>query len=132
VKEASRLSESQWLNLTRQVWQIYPEDVRRVSHPAPFPEALANRLTAMYTFAAAAAGGTDFPGDIVLDPLSGTGATCVAAKKLGRRYTGIDLSPHFCVAAAQRLSRARRDDRVFLCRRGRPSKSPADEDSGAR
>ncbi len=131
AKEASRLSERQWLNLTRQVWQIYPEDVRRADHPAPFPEALANRLIAMYTFAAAQTEDTDFPGDIVLDPFNGTGATCVAARKLGRRYIGIDLSPHFCVSAAERLRRARPDDRIFLCRRDRPSKSSADEDSGA-
>jgi DNA modification methylase len=132
VKEASRLTEQQWLNLTRQVWHIYPEDVRRARHPAPFPEALANRLIAMYTFGAARTEGGGFPGDIVLDPFNGTGAACVAAKRLGRRYIGIDLSPDFSVAAAERLRRAKRDDRIFLCRTDRPSKRSADEDSGAK
>jgi DNA modification methylase len=132
VKEASRLTEQQWLNLTRQVWHIYPEDVRRVRHPAPFPEALANRLIAMYTFGAARTEGGGFPGDIVLDPFNGTGATCVAAKRLGRRYIGIDLSPDFSLSAAERLRRAKRDDRVFLSRTDRPSKRSADEDSGAK
>ncbi len=130
-KQASRLTERQWLNLTRQVWHMYPEDVRRAHHPAPFPEALANRLIAMYTFGAIEEGGIDFPGDFVLDPFNGTGATCVAAKRLGRRYVGIDLSPHFCATAAERLGRTRRDGRIFMCRRDRPSRRSADEDSDA-
>ena len=38
-------------DLTRQVWTLYPKDTRRSEHPAPFPEALPNRLIALYTFA---------------------------------------------------------------------------------
>ena len=123
VKEASRLTEAQWLNLTRQIWHLYPEDIRRAGHPAPFPEALANRLIAMYTFAAA----EGFEGDTVLDPFSGTGATCVAAKRLGRRAIGIDMSPDFCLLAAERLAEAERDGRVFICLPDRPSRTSADE-----
>ena len=130
VKEASRLTEKQWLNLTRQVWHLYPEDIRRVDHPAPFPEALPNRLIAMYTFAAAPE--SDFLGDLVLDPFNGTGATCAAARKLGRRYLGIDLSPHFCLAAAERLRGLSRDGRVFLCRADRPSRTSADDESAGK
>lgn len=102
VKERSRLTQQQWLNLTMQVWPIYPEDVARTGgHPAPFPVLLPQRLILMYTFAAAPEEG--FPGDIVLDMFCGTGATCVAAKSTGRRYIGIDLSPEFCDFARHRL-----------------------------
>jgi DNA modification methylase len=114
IKECSRLNEKQWMNLTRQIWSLYPEDVKRVSHPAPFPESMPNRIIAMYTFASAPEFDPPFPGDIVLDPFNGTGATCVAAKKLGRRYIGIDLSPHFCISAQKRLNHAIPDGRVFL------------------
>ncbi|HAH07576.1 MAG TPA: hypothetical protein DCM05_13830 [Elusimicrobia bacterium] len=101
VKEASRLGQAEWLDLTRQVWWMYPENVRRQEgHPAPFPEALPNRLINMYTFRAAASEG--FEGDVVLDPLCGSGMTCVAARRLGRRFVGIDLNPEFCAYAAQR------------------------------
>lgn len=105
VKESSRLSQDEWMDLTRQVWFIYPEDVaRKGPHPAPFPEKLPARLIAMYTFRGVPA--MDFQGDIVLDMFCGTGATCVAAKKLGRRFIGIDGSSRFCEIGRQRLQKA--------------------------
>ena len=42
-------------------------------------------------------------GNIILDPFCGSGTTCVAAKKLGRRYIGIDISPEYCEIARQRI-----------------------------
>lgn len=102
VKDRSRLTQEQWLNLTMQVWPIYPEDVARTGgHPAPFPVKLPQRLILMYTFAAVPEAG--FPGDVVLDPFNGTGATCLAAKSTGRRFIGIDLNPDYCAFARHRL-----------------------------
>ena len=102
IKEASRLSQEEWLNLTMQVWPIYPENVSRTGgHPAPFPVILPQRLILMYTFKAAPDMG--FPGDIVLDPFNGTGATCLASKQTGRRYIGIDLNPEYCAFSKKRL-----------------------------
>ena len=40
---------------------------------------------------------------VILDPYCGSGTTCVAAKKLGRRYIGIDISPEYCAIARKRL-----------------------------
>jgi len=42
---------------------------------------------------------------IVLDPFIGSGTTAVVAKKLGRRYIGIDLNPSYCQMAEKRLER---------------------------
>jgi site-specific DNA-methyltransferase (cytosine-N4-specific) len=46
------------------------------------------------------------PGGTVLDPFAGSGTTGLAAIRLGRRFTGIDLSPDFARLAAERLARA--------------------------
>lgn len=101
VKAAAKLTSEEWMELTKQIWWIYPANVRRKEgHPAPFPEALPNRLISMYTFPAA--GGV--AGDIVLDPFAGWGTTCVAAKRLRRRFIGIDGSPAFCKEAITRLA----------------------------
>ncbi len=96
-----------------QIWNIYPKDVKRKLHPAPFPEAIPNRLIAMYTFAKSQQYG--FEGDIVLDPFCGIGTTCIAAKKLGRQFIGIDLSPDFCMIAVEMLEKVKPVGEIFLC-----------------
>ena len=101
-KEPSELTQEEWRNLTMQVWPMYPEDVQRAGgHPAPFPVVLPQRLIMMYTFKECS--DTDFEGDIVLDMFNGTGATCVAARALGRKWIGIDLHPGYCEIARNRV-----------------------------
>ena len=115
VKAANRLSRTEWLDLTQQVWFMYPEDVKRGgAHPAPFPETLPARLIRLYSFGAC----EKFAGEIVLDPFAGTGTTCVAAKRMGRRYVGIDVNRHYLRIAAARLPAVRRSQMLLLV--GRP------------
>lgn len=116
VKEASRLTQEQWLNLTMQVWPMYPEDVRRAGgHPCPFPVVLPQRLIMMYTFRAVPQAG--FKGDLVLDMFNGTGATCVAAASTGRNFFGIDLNPDYCRIAEWRVCHERvSEDEIILAR----------------
>ena len=59
-------------------------------HPAQKPVALLKELLAV-------------AGDIILDPFCGSGTTCVAAKKLGRRYIGIEISPKYAEIARNRV-----------------------------
>lgn len=100
VKEANKVTREEWLDLTQQVWFMYPEDVKRGGdHPAPFPEKLPGRLLRMYTYGAF----RDFPGEIVLDPFVGTGTTCVVAKSMGRRYIGMDVVPRYVKLARDRV-----------------------------
>ncbi len=87
VKERSRLTTEEWMDLTRQVWNIYPEDVKRQGgHPAPFPVELPTRVLRMYTFAAVPE--ADFEGDVVLDMFN----------------IGIDAKAEYCQAAQKRLA----------------------------
>ena len=48
------------------------------------------------------------PGDLVLDPFVGSGTTAVAAKRLGRRYIGIDIEPVYAQQAQERVRHERR------------------------
>lgn len=75
------------------VWDILPEDTqRRESHFAPYPVDLC-RLPLLAT---CPEGGT------VLDPFCGTGTTLVAARNLGRKSVGIDISRHYLELTKQR------------------------------
>ncbi|MFZ2144103.1 MAG: DNA methyltransferase, partial [Xanthobacteraceae bacterium] len=44
-----------------------------------------------------------FPGEIVLDPLVGTGTTCAVARTMGRRYIGIDINPAYTKLTQERI-----------------------------
>ncbi len=108
AKEPSKLNQVEWINLTMQVWPIYPADVKReAGHPAPFPVVLPQRLIMMYTFQSVPEAG--FMGDVVLDMFNGTGSTCVAAKLLQRHYIGNDLNPDYCNIAKERLDYLNKD-----------------------
>lgn len=62
-------------------------------HPAPFPEALARDHIASWSN----------EGDLVLDPLCGSGTTGKEAVRLNRRFVGVDVSAEYCAIADQRI-----------------------------
>lgn len=66
---------------------------RRDDHPCQLPIHLLERLLLMSTD----------EGDIILDPFVGTGTTAIAAKKLGRKYIGIDIDPKYVELANKKL-----------------------------
>jgi site-specific DNA-methyltransferase (adenine-specific) len=57
------------------------------------------------------------PGDLVLDPFSGSGSTAVAAALTGRRYLGIELEARYCAVARARLAGVARYRTRFTRRR---------------
>lgn len=52
------------------------------------------------------------PGDLVFDPFGGSGTTLVVAKKLGRRFMGIELSEDYAERIRQRLETCHVGDRL--------------------
>jgi len=44
-------------------------------------------------------------GSLILDPFMGSGTTCVACKKLGRNYIGIEKEPEYIKIAEKRLEK---------------------------
>jgi len=51
-------------------------------------------------------------GSLVFDPFLGSGTTAVVAKKLERRYCGIEINEDYCLLALKRLARAERDTSI--------------------
>jgi modification methylase len=78
-----------------------PERLRdgagRKAHPTQKPEALLYRVLLASTN----------PGDLVLDPFFGTGTTGAAAKRLGRRWLGIEREAAYAAAARARIDKVR-------------------------
>jgi len=70
------------------------EDQEAKGHPAPFPCKLVEDHILSWSDV----------GELVLDPMCGSGTTCKVAKELHRNYIGIDLSEKYCHMAKQRLA----------------------------
>ena len=67
----------------------------KVDHPATFPEKLAEDHILTWSN----------EGDVVLDPMAGSGTTLKMAKKNNRNYIGIEISPEYCKIAQERLNK---------------------------
>jgi len=62
-------------------------------HPCQMPERLLERIIHV----------SSDPGDLVVDPFSGSGTTCVTAAGLGRLYCGIEISPKYAAHSRKRI-----------------------------
>ena len=75
-------------------WNHSYSDKKLIGHPAIFPEKLAQDHIISWSN----------KGDILLDPMCGSGTTCKMAKILGRRFIGIDIGPEYCEIARRRVN----------------------------
>jgi site-specific DNA-methyltransferase (adenine-specific) len=79
------------------VWDEYPRVCgtfrERVDFPCQMPESLLTRIIRA----------SSNEGDWVLDPFSGSGTTAVVAAKLGRNFTGIEISEEYVLKSQERI-----------------------------
>ena len=87
-----------WTDLTVPFWSM-PENTE---HPTQKPEKLLAKIILA----------SSKKGDVVFDPFLGSGTTSVIAKKLGRRYVGIECDQKFACIAEKRLSLAEKEKSI--------------------
>jgi site-specific DNA-methyltransferase (adenine-specific) len=87
-----------WNDITVPFWSM-PENT---DHPTQKPEKLLAKLIL--------AGSKR--GDLVFDPFMGVGSSIVTAKKLDRKFLGIEVEKEYCLLAAKRLGLAELDGTI--------------------
>ncbi len=87
-----------WDDLTIPFWSM-PENT---DHPTQKPEKLAARLILA----------SCPPDGLVFDPFLGSGTSAVTAKKLGRRFCGVEINEEYCAWAEKRLEDANTNKRI--------------------
>ena len=95
-KEQSALSKDEWIEYTKQIWDIpisYKGDIAYGEHPAKMPEEIARRCIRLFSYV----------DDIVLDPFAGSGTTLKVAKELQRKYIGYEVYEHYRDIINQKL-----------------------------
>ncbi|NOZ51218.1 MAG: site-specific DNA-methyltransferase [Chloroflexi bacterium] len=87
-----------WTDISVPFWSM-PENT---DHPTQKPEKLIAKLILA----------SSKEGDFVFDPFLGSGTTVVVAKKLNRRFSGVELNNEYCCWAQKRLVRADNDNSI--------------------
>ena len=96
----NNLDPKAWLKFQKS-WFVHNPPARRkdvLRHPAKFPETLAQDFIEFFTK----------PGQVVLDPMAGTGSTLIAALRAGRHSFGIELNPDYAAMARSILEDERK------------------------
>jgi site-specific DNA-methyltransferase (adenine-specific) len=87
-----------WNDISVPFWSM-PENT---DHPTQKPEKLLAKIILASTK----------KGDIVFDPFLGSGTTAATAKKLGRKYVGVEVDEYYCCLAEKRLELAEKEKRI--------------------
>ena len=87
-----------WDDISVPFWSM-PENT---DHPTQKPEKLYAKLILA----------SSRPGDVIFDPFLGSGTASVVAKKLGRRYVGVELNEEYALLAEKRLTLAESDTSI--------------------
>lgn len=94
IGKKNTIKKEEFMSWTKSVWTFPAVSAKQIGHPAPFPEELPHRLIQLYTFKE----------DVVLDPFSGSGTTCLSAVKDQRNYIGYDINQKYITMAEKRIN----------------------------
>jgi len=107
-KGESDLNNSEFIDWSLGLWDFAPETdmIKKYNHPAMFPLQLPWRCAKLFSW----------KNSVIMDPFNGAGTTGVAAKMLGRKYIGIDMSEEYCKVTKKRLSKVIEEEQqdIFL------------------
>ncbi len=98
--QESRIEKKDFVDWTNGLWTFNGESKNKIGHPAPFPVELPRRCIQLFSFV----------GDTVLDPFLGSGTTLIASYNEDRDGIGIDIDPHYCQIALNRLKKETKID----------------------
>lgn len=87
-----------WTDLTIPYWSM-PENT---DHPTQKPEKLVAKIILA----------SSDEGDVVFDPFLGSGTTSIVAKKLNRKFIGVEKNLEYCCLAEKRLELTKKDNTI--------------------
>lgn len=103
IKEKSKLTQEEWVNFTKQIWDIpipNKNDIAFGKHSAIMPEEIPYRCIKLYSCC----------DDVILDPFAGSGTTLRVAKQLGRNYVGYELYENYRDVIEEKLNSVKRGE----------------------
>jgi DNA modification methylase len=101
INRLNNLSPKEWLKFQKS-WFVHSPPPRKkglLRHPAKFPETLAQEFIEFFTKR----------GQVVLDPMAGTGSSLIAALRSGRSSYGIELNPFYADIARKVIAEEREE-----------------------
>ena len=90
--DVTEITKEEFVEWTRGYWKINYSG-RETNHPAEFPKELPARFMKLVGHSS----------DVILDFYLGSGTTAVAAKELGRKFIGVEISEEYCALSVKRL-----------------------------
>jgi len=87
-----------WTDITIPFWSM----AENTEHPTQKPEKLLAKIILA----------SSNKGDVIFDPFLGSGTTAVVAKKLHRKYCGVEVDEYYCCLAEKRLANVKNDKSI--------------------
>jgi site-specific DNA-methyltransferase (adenine-specific) len=94
TKGITDITKEEFINWSLAIWELRGENSKQIGHPAPFPIDIPYRCIKLFSWV----------DNIIYDPFSGSGTTCLAASILKRKYIGSEISSKYCMISDKRIN----------------------------